>query len=128
MRFVYPRASLVVAISDAVAATLIARKICPESLICVIGNPIALKAPSETSPSEESFSDLADREYICAIGRIVGAKGFNVLLQAFAQMRGQRSDLVIFGEGPLRTNLLAQAEQLSIADRVHMPGFVSGPE
>ena len=128
MRFAYPRTSAVVAISEAVAATLVDRKICPKSQIRVIGNPVSVMASSEASSGEVPLPALTDRAYICAIGRLAEQKGFDVLLQAFAQMGDQKPDLVILGEGPLRAELWALADRLNIADRVHMPGFVSEPE
>lgn len=116
------------AISEAVAGTLVDRKICNQSHIRVIGNPIIVKQVPESSSNAELLPALEEREYICAIGRLAEPKGFDGLLQAFAQMRDQKVDLVILGEGPLRAELTEQAERLGIADRVHMPGFVSEPE
>lgn len=127
MRLLYPRASAVVAISEAVACTLSDRNICRQSQIRVIGNPITLKEDPESS-SAEQLPALSKGGYICAIGRLAEAKGFDGLLQAFALLRGPNVDLVILGEGPLRAELTKQAERLGIADRVHMPGFVSEPE
>ena len=127
MRLFYPRANAVVAISEAVACTLSDRNIFRQSQIRVIGNPITLKVDRESS-SAEQLPALSKRDYICAIGRLAEAKDFDALLQAFALMRGQNVDLVILGEGPLRAELTKQAERLGIADRVHMPGFVSEPE
>ena len=128
MRILYPRTSAVVAISNAVAGTLADRKICPKSHIRVIGNPITVKASPETSSVEAALPELRDRGYICAIGRLAEQKGFDVLLRAFAQMGDEKPDLVILGEGPLRAELSTLADRLGIADRVHMPGFVSAAE
>jgi glycosyltransferase involved in cell wall biosynthesis len=67
---------------------------------------------------------------ILAVGRLGPEKGFDVLLQAFAQSglaaEGQR--LIILGEGPERQALAALAQDLGIAAAVEMPGVVPDPE
>ncbi|WP_083916910.1 glycosyltransferase [Thioalkalivibrio sp. ALJ24] len=128
MRACYPRTSSVVAISDAVAGTLVDRKICLRSHVRVIGNPIAITAASEACSSETPLPEIKGKRYICAIGRLTEQKGFDVLLEAYGRLGDGKPDLVILGEGPLRADLAAQADRLGVADQVHMPGFVSAPE
>lgn len=68
---------------------------------------------------------------IFALGRFVAKKGFDDLLQAFAQLppglAGRELHLVIAGDGPLRAALGRQATELGIADRTHWPGWVEQP-
>ena len=63
-----------------------------------------------------------------AAGRLVAKKGFDVLLDAFREVR-RRCDagLVILGEGPLRSALEAKASALGLADAVALPGFQKNP-
>jgi rhamnosyl/mannosyltransferase len=56
---------------------------------------------------------------VVAVGRLVPYKGFDVLVEAFAAVRGQ---LVIVGEGPERPRLAARIAALGLSDRVELPG------
>lgn len=126
MGWLYPRADAVVALGDGVAQTLQDRGICTASDIRVIGNPVVI-------PSGDLSVDLPSTErtwsgnYIVAVGRLAEQKGFDVLIKAFAQLTVQDVDLVILGEGPLRPSLEALRQDLGLNDRVHLPGFISGP-
>ena len=64
-----------------------------------------------------------------AVGRLIRAKGFDLLVQAFARAATARPEwsLTIFGEGPERANLEAQVRDLGLGDRVDLPGRVSDP-
>jgi glycosyltransferase involved in cell wall biosynthesis len=61
---------------------------------------------------------------LLSVGRLVPAKGHDILLRAVADLgaRGVSVRLDIIGEGPLRADLEAQAAQLGIADRVTLLG------
>lgn len=63
---------------------------------------------------------------ILALGRLHPAKGFDVLLDAFAaaRRRGLDASLVIAGEGDERAALEARAAGM---DRVALPGFLPNP-
>lgn len=50
------------------------------------------------------------------VGRLVGYKGCRYLIEALPKVRD--AELVIVGDGPLRSELVSQAEALGIADRV----------
>ncbi|PZA09400.1 glycosyl transferase family 1 [Rhodopseudomonas palustris] len=62
---------------------------------------------------------------IVAIGRLVPYKGFAVLLQAMTKID---AEVVIIGEGSERADLEALAQQLGVADRVMLPGFLPHDE
>jgi glycosyltransferase involved in cell wall biosynthesis len=66
---------------------------------------------------------------VVATGRLTPQKGFDLLLQAFAIVDPQLSfaSLTIFGEGPERSRLLAQAKDLGISHRVNFPGTTAKP-
>ncbi|HET6300702.1 glycosyltransferase family 4 protein [Microbacterium sp.] len=61
--------------------------------------------------------------YFVALGRLVGTKGFDLLVRAFASADlPEDVHLVIGGEGPERDALLSLAAKRGVADRVHLPG------
>ncbi len=59
---------------------------------------------------------------VLAVGRFVEAKGYDILLDAIAQV----TDAVLWlvGDGPLRKDLETQAQALGIQERIWMPGFL----
>jgi colanic acid/amylovoran biosynthesis glycosyltransferase len=59
--------------------------------------------------------------------RLIEKKGLKTSLLAFAKFaaRYPQSTFTIAGEGPLRSELEAQAQELGIGDKVSFPGFVS---
>ena len=58
-----------------------------------------------------------------AVGSLIQRKGYDVLIEAFAQL-GDAEQLIIIGGGTESERLHAQAEQLSIADRVRFMGML----
>lgn len=63
-----------------------------------------------------------------AMGRLEREKGFDLLLDAFRTVLGTMdARLIVFGNGALRQELLAQAERLGLTGRVAFPGFTAAP-
>ena len=70
----------------------------------------------------------ADRERACVyVGRLSREKGIATLIEAIAKMPDDRLKLWILGEGPVREELEARANQLC-PGRVQFLGFRSGEE
>lgn len=61
---------------------------------------------------------------LLSIGRLVGYKGFHFLLDAVANLRGDW-ELTIVGRGPEKTHLESRIQQLGLAHRIHLVGWVS---
>lgn len=80
----------------------------------------------------DSPTICSDRRQACAAKTIVGAgrlereKGFDLLLDAFAQCTADKTDwrLILYGEGSCRGELERQAIALGIRNRVELPGWV----
>ena len=130
MRLLYPWADGIIAVSEGVADDLAAVTQIPRSEIKVLANPVItpqLHRMAADEPTDVWFF-RAEPPRIVAVGRLTRQKGFDVLLQAFAELsRHRRANLLILGEGPERQNLERQAERLGLRDRVHLPGFDPNP-
>ncbi len=90
---------------------------------CVIPNPFGV-------PSSSSVPDKPESGHVMiAMGRLVPQKGFDLLLDAFAQVAERHRDwkLTILGVGPLLDELREQAASLNLADRVSFAGNSPDP-
>lgn len=67
------------------------------------------------------------RPFILGIGRVVPQKGFDILIDAFAQSGLSTHDLLLAGEGPELEALRQRARDRGLADRVHFLGKVDRP-
>lgn len=68
------------------------------------------------------------RPYLLGIGRVVPQKGFDILLDAFAEATLEGHDLLLAGEGPELAALRQRARDRGVADRVHFLGKVDRPQ
>ena len=84
---------------------------------------------------EESFYECAPTSpavaprLIC-VGRLVAEKGQLLLIEAAAQMarKGVWFELVLAGDGPIRTQLDELIEKYGLKDRIRITGWISGNE
>ena len=115
-RMLYRRAAVVTANSSGAIAAM--RGYVPEVKLRHIPNPLP--------PRSDMWTPDADDPFVLAVGRLNRQKGFDVLLDAFALFAPRHEDwrLVILGEGPERDTLTRQAENLDLAGRVRLEGFV----
>jgi len=67
---------------------------------------------------------------VLAVGRLVGGKGFALLLDALHALVGRGHDvaLTVVGDGPSRKHLHAQAARLGLGDRVEWVGALGQDE
>jgi len=113
-------ADLVIAVSESVAADLRARL--PRAPVAAVANFAPLmRAPLRSRPQEPPR--------IGSLGRLHEEKGFDLLLDAAAQLHreGRAFRLTIAGEGPAARALKAQAAQLGLGAAVDFPGWTSPP-
>ncbi|MBN8491265.1 MAG: glycosyltransferase [Burkholderiales bacterium] len=131
MRWLFPRATARVAVSDGAARDLEAfAKLAPGSVVS-IGNPVTGLPPSLAAIAPADIAPewlLGDHRRLIAVGSFKEQKRFDRLLAAFASLAAHDgARLLILGEGSERSMLEREAERLGVADRVFMPGFVLDP-
>ncbi|WP_171323779.1 glycosyltransferase [Vibrio tubiashii] len=89
----------------------------------VLGNPIDYEGVEMRSldPIEEDLD-----QSIVFVGRLVGEKGVNILIEAFKLLDADLK-LVILGDGPLLNDLKLMSLSLGISHKVHFFGHCSNP-
>ncbi len=114
------RADLAICVSPAVGADVRARF--PAVPVAVVEN----FAPLQKTPPR---ADMAEPPHIGTLGRLHEEKGFDILIEAAAQLRdrGRAFHLSIAGEGPAAADLKAQTARLGLTSQVDFPGWVSPP-
>ena len=136
VRFLYRHAELCVCVSQGVADELTDLRVVPREKIRVIYNPAAYFWPvaSTKEPPGHFWLTRADEEcppMILSAGRLIGLKGLDTLIRAFARLRrdmGIDARLMILGEGPERPNLENLAKTLNVERDVCFTGFVLNPQ
>jgi glycosyltransferase involved in cell wall biosynthesis len=125
---IYRQADAIVAVSRGVQADLLHLTRLPETRLPCIYNPVITQhlMRLREEPVEHAWFQHGAPPVVLAVGRLIPQKDFATLLRAFAQASAP-SNLLILGEGEDRTALERLANQLSIAERVQMPGYEPNP-
>jgi glycosyltransferase involved in cell wall biosynthesis len=94
----------------------------PRSDVVCLPNPLPFPMPPEPAPRTQKT--------VLAMGRLVDAKGFDVLLQAWQQVAAQAPgwQLLIHGEGEERPALSTLIVELGLQDRASLPGICHDPQ
>jgi glycosyltransferase involved in cell wall biosynthesis len=127
----YPLGTSFIGVSNGVATDLTTFAPRLRHKTVVIPSPVALS--HIRSDAEDPIPPWAQAVFtkptLLAVGRLVPAKGFDILLQAFHGVLRAGFDfhLLILGEGKERSSLETQARALGIATRVFLPGFQANP-
>lgn len=88
----------------------------------VVPNGVPLDAPVGEPPV------MPPGRVVFAVGRLERMKGFDLLLEAVAELEDPTVQVVIGGDGAESNSLREQAARLGLSDRVHLPGRLSGGE
>ena len=123
-RVTYPFCSRIVSVSRGVDLGFSSL---PESKRAIIYNPIMVKddrqadeLPAEVDPH---------KNWLVSMGRLEPQKGFDLLLQSFAQIASQYPDwqLLILGRGELRSQLYEMKDKLGLSERAVFTGALNNP-
>ncbi len=125
-RAVYRRAAAAVVLSEAFKRVLVERFAIDEDRVEVIAPGVDVSAFSPADQgSARAALDVAPSSWVAVVARrLVPRMGLDVLLRAWRDV--ERSDrlLLVVGEGPVRSELEAQAASLGIGDVVRFLGRV----
>jgi teichuronic acid biosynthesis glycosyltransferase TuaC len=103
----------------------------PESRLHVMRNGVDLQRfrPLPQAQTREALG-LEGAPILLSVGHLVALKGQRFLIEALAMLlpAHPQARLVIVGEGPERSNLLALATRLGVADRVTLTGALPNAE
>lgn len=130
IRFSYPLAGGIIAVSRGVKQDLCELGNLKDSFVRVIYNPAAIGVSSVREPLAVN-SELWGEGFNChilSVGRLTPEKDHKTMISAFALLPKElNAKLVILGEGPLRAELQALITKLNLDGRVLLPGFVINP-
>jgi glycosyltransferase involved in cell wall biosynthesis len=130
MRWTYPWADGVIAVSKGVADDLVASTGLSKDRIDYIYNPIGASVLRQKAeqPFWHPWFALGEPPVVLGAGRLTAQKDFATLIRAVAKLcKFRRVRLVILGEGELRSNLQALIDELGLSEDVIMPGFCENP-
>lgn len=118
------RTNLYIVVSRDIRKRLLQKGI-PENRIAYIPNGISIDLPfkPDTRIWLEKKFQLPDQAFVCcAVGRLVEAKGFHHLINAFARLSNPGICCLIVGDGRLRPALLSQIQAAGLGHRVQLTG------
>lgn len=130
MRFTYPLATGIVAVSRGVMEDLCLLGGLSVNKVRVIYNPAAtgVSPVRESTDVQKNIWGNGFDRHILTVGRLAHQKDHATLIKAFAKLsKVIKAKLFILGEGPLREELWALVKELGLQERISMPGFTTDP-
>ncbi len=127
-RRLYPGLGRVVAISSGIRMSVESLIPALKGRVRTVYIPVEL-AGLEARAQEPLPEGAPEAPYLVAVGRLEPQKGFDILLNAYADLRtrGVRERLVIVGEGAERVRLKTLARSLNVSEYVVFAGFQANP-
>lgn len=122
LKATYPRVKNIIAVSEDVANIL--RNDYALKNVSRIYNPVDV----EDIVAQVDKPYQHPKPYIVALGRFHEVKRYDLLIDAYAMSKVQTDcDLILVGDGELRSDLEAQVKQLKLVDKVHFAGIQNNP-
>lgn len=126
----YPHADSVICVSEGVATGLISARPQLKGKISVVGNPVVTDEVIRMSLEPVLHPWLAEGQppLILAAGRLIPAKGFDILIDAFIHvLTVQPAKLLILGDGPEKVALQGRIDERGLSSHVSLYGFCPNP-
>jgi glycosyltransferase involved in cell wall biosynthesis len=123
-RLLYRRANRIICQSSAMAEDLARELGIDGERVTVLPNPVdidGIRAAASAPPAR-----IGPGPHLLAVGRLVHAKGFDLLIEALAEVRGPfpSADLIIAGSGPEEAVLKSLCRSLYLETAVSFVGHV----
>lgn len=127
----YPSADRIIAVSDGVATSLQEATPISDRKVTVLNNPIDIDRIRTKSLGGHDNKWLQDSDHtvVLFVGRLAVEKDLDTWLRAFSHVSRRHSNLraILLGTGPQRERILRLADELSIRNKIMLPGFESNP-
>lgn len=131
IKYLYPKADLIISVSEEIKRDLIDNYNIKADKIKVIYNSYDIHGIKEMAKEEieDKYSEIFNHPVIITAGRLNKQKGHWHLIRAFSKVKEAIPDakLVILGEGDLESYLKKLASDLNIIEDVHFLGFQKNP-
>ena len=129
VKFLYPRADRIIAVSEGIKEDLIKNFNIPEKKITVIYNPVDINEIKRFSQEDVDHPWFYDElPVIVSVGRLTRQKGYPYLIGAFSiVMKSLPCKLLIIGEGENRGRLVKLAEECGLERDIEFLGFQKNP-
>lgn len=124
IRFAYPHADRVIAVSSGVAQDLEDAFGVPRAKIQIIDNPVDGAAIAARAQEPPVYA--IDGPFIVGVGRLTAVKNFALMIEAF-RASAYAGKLLIIGDGRERLNLERQIAEAGLHGRVLLPGYLENP-
>ena len=126
-RLFYRRLDHVICQSNQMYRDLVDNFSMPAHKASIIGNPTNIKHIRSLAETGSKPRFPATRTKLVAVGTLHSRKNFDGLIRALAQCGDKDIGVEILGDGPERGRLGDLVEELGLADRVHLAGYVRNP-
>jgi len=126
----YPKADIIVAQCDSMKNDLVEKMGISESKIVRIYNPVNIEEIHKKSEIYYPKEYMDDYINIVSVGRLVEAKGFDILIKSFKLLTDKHKEkmrLFIIGEGHLKDSLEELTNDLDLKNSISFLGFVENP-
>lgn len=131
IKYLYPKANLIIAVSEEIKRDLIDNYSIKPDKIKVIYNSYDIHGIKELAKEdiEDKYSEIFNNPVMITVGRLNKQKGQWHLIRAFSKVKEviPSAKLVILGEGELEPYLKELASDLNIINDVHFLGFQKNP-
>lgn len=122
IRFLYPKADLILANSQGNEEDLTRNFGIKKSLIRVLHNAVDIEKIHALMNEEIDSST----KFILSVGRLDSGKNHALLIRAYERLNTDLG-LIILGDGPLQAELISLINLLNLQDKVHLLGFDKNP-
>ncbi|OIJ11268.1 hypothetical protein BKP37_16635 [Anaerobacillus alkalilacustris] len=123
----YPKADMIIAQCNSMQEDLVNNFNIDKNKVATIYNPIDIESIKFKMKQKNTFN--INNVNIVAVGRLVYAKGYDILLHSISLLSEKYPNLQlhILGDGPLKEDLIQLTNDLNLNKHVNFLGFTENP-